>query len=236
MCPKCCICGPGVMVAAELVRPPGLLFYFLGLCLSSTVWNNRWMDIHEFSGYGHKQQLARLFQAWLGTLEVCALRVVLVSSTPTSICFRFRLTSMTRTLMVHTLIPRILQCTSISMNMCIIIYLVIWTYFSFLRQFLTVTKQLYERSCPFVCPSVCLLHLFHNVSFIVSSWNNYQWHKWCHVKGQSQRSIVKFTEFGHLRTLTPVWIHRWLWYDAQQDFFNVSGTEKMTIWIQFEQD
>ena len=63
MCPKGSICGPGVKVAAELVRPPGLLFYFLGLCLSPTVWNNRWMDIHEISGYGHKQQLARLFHA-----------------------------------------------------------------------------------------------------------------------------------------------------------------------------
>ena len=26
-----------------------------------------------------------------------------------------------------------------------------------------------------ICLSVCLLHLFHNVSFIVSSWSNYQW-------------------------------------------------------------
>ena len=32
MCPNGSICGPGVKVAAELVRPPGLLFYFLGLC------------------------------------------------------------------------------------------------------------------------------------------------------------------------------------------------------------
>ena len=43
MCPKGSIYGPGVKVAAELVRPPGLLFYFLGLCLSPTVWNNRWI-------------------------------------------------------------------------------------------------------------------------------------------------------------------------------------------------
>ena len=48
---------------------------------------------HEISGYGHKQQLARLLYAWLdcfallklGTVEVCALIVLLVSSTLTSI-------------------------------------------------------------------------------------------------------------------------------------------------------
>ena len=67
------ICGSGVKVAAELVRLPGLLFYFLGLCLSPTVWNDRWMDIHEISGYGHKQQLDRLFHAWLDSFALLKL-------------------------------------------------------------------------------------------------------------------------------------------------------------------
>ena len=38
MCPKGSVCGRGVKVAAEPVRPPGLLFYFLGLCLSPTLY------------------------------------------------------------------------------------------------------------------------------------------------------------------------------------------------------
>ena len=39
-----------------------------------------------------------------------------------------------------------------------------------------------------------------------------------HAKGQGQRSKVKVTEvmtsFSRFRTVTPVWIHQWLWNDA----------------------
>ena len=39
-----------------------------------------------------------------------------------------------------------------------------------------------------------------------------------HAKGQGQRSKVKVTEvntqLSRFRTLTPVWIHIWQWYDA----------------------
>ena len=40
-----------------------------------------------------------------------------------------------------------------------------------------------------------------------------------HAKGQGQRSKVKVTEvktqLSRFRTVTPVWIHGWLWNDAQ---------------------
>ena len=40
-----------------------------------------------------------------------------------------------------------------------------------------------------------------------------------HAKGQSQKSKVKVTEVKTQRnrfwTVTPVWIHLWLWNDAQ---------------------
>ena len=46
------------------------------------------------------------------------------------------------------------------------------------------------------------------------------------VRGQRlrlQRSKQILPQFGHFRTLTPVWIHRWLWYNAQQDFLTSQG-------------
>ena len=71
-----------------------------------------------------------------------------------------------------------------------------------------------------VCPSVRLLHLFHNVPVIVLSWNfriYYQWQKWCPCK--RPRSKVKVTEVktpsSRFRTVTPVWIDIWWWNDAQ---------------------
>ena len=43
-----------------------------------------------------------------------------------------------------------------------------------------------------------------------------------HAKVQGQRSKVKVTKlkkklplFGRFPTVTPVWIHQWLWNDAQ---------------------
>ena len=48
----------------------------------------------------------------------------------------------------------------------------------------------------------------------------YHWQKWCPCK--RSRSKVKVAEvkrilsqFGHFWTVTPVWIHQWLWYGLQ---------------------
>ena len=77
--------------------------------------------------------------------------------------------------------------------------------------------------------SVCLLHLFHYVPIIVSSWNfqellPYHWQTWCpckrsrsEVKGQGHRGkkTSNLTQIGRFRTVTPVWIHQWWWNDEQ---------------------
>ena len=71
--------------------------------------------------------------------------------------------------------------------------------------------------------SVCLSHLFDNVPVMVPSWNFQEWLSLTMVmfmqKVKCQRSKVKVTEvktqFSHLRTVTPVWIHIWPWNDAQ---------------------
>ena len=52
-------------------------FYFLGSGLLATIRNNEWMDIREFSGYEHKEQLFKLCYDWLD-VEICALKVLLV--------------------------------------------------------------------------------------------------------------------------------------------------------------
>ena len=86
--------------------------------------------------------------------------------------------------------------------------------------FLTATRQLYEWLSPsvrpYLRPSVCLWHIFHYVPVIVSSWNYYQWQKWCPCK--RSWSKVKVTEvttqLNRFRTVTPVWIHKWWWNDA----------------------
>ena len=62
--------------------------------------------------------------------------------------------------------------------------------------FLAATKQLYKWYFPSVCPSVCLSHLFHHVSIIVSSWNFQELLPWSKVmsmqkvkvRGQRSRS------------------------------------------------
>ena len=65
------------------------IFYFLDPWFLLTLRNNGWMDgwiFITFQWYGHKEQLARLFHAWieyftllkLGVAEVCTLRVLLV--------------------------------------------------------------------------------------------------------------------------------------------------------------
>ena len=85
-------------------------------------------------------------------------------------------------------------------------------------QLLAATKRLYERFSPSVRPSVCLsvcLSVRHNFFTmfpspyhheILRSYN--QWPKWCHTKGQGQRSKVKVTEvktqLSRFRTVTPV--------------------------------
>ena len=73
-----------------------------------------------------------------------------------------------------------------------------------------------------VCPSVTHFSVFltsyHHEIF--SSY--YHWQKRCpckrsrsDVKGQGYRSKQILPQFGHLRTVTPVWIDRCLRYDAQ---------------------
>ena len=86
--------------------------------------------------------------------------------------------------------------------------------------FLAATKQLLEHFCAFVRPSLCLLHHFHNVPVIVSSWNFQELLPTTKVMStQSQRLKVKVTEvktqYSRFRTVTPVWIWIWWWNDAQ---------------------
>ena len=64
---------------------------------------------------------------------------------------------------------------------------------------------------------------------VLSSYGNeifrryYSWQKWCSCKknkirnqrSQPQRSKQILPQFGRFRTVTPVWIHRWLRNDAQ---------------------
>ena len=49
-----------------------------------------------------------------------------------------------------------------------------------------------------------------------------------YAKGQCQRSKVNVTEvmtpYSRIRTITPVWIHIWLWYDAQSFMLLRRGT------------
>ena len=71
-----------------------------------------------------------------------------------------------------------------------------------------------------VCPSVC--HTF--ITMFPSSYHHdifrsfYQWHNWCPCKRSGSK--VKVTEvktpLDRFRTVSPVWIHRWLWNDAER--------------------
>ena len=80
--------------------------------------------------------------------------------------------------------------------------------FVVLNLFLAATKQLLEH----FCLSVRLLHLFHNVPIIVSSWNILELFtndkSDVHAQGQGQRSKVKVTgvktQLSRCRTVTPV--------------------------------
>ena len=86
--------------------------------------------------------------------------------------------------------------------------------------FLAATKQLYKWYFPSVCLSVCLSVCHTFLTMFLSSYHHeifrsyYQWPK----QGQCQRSKVKVTEvttqLNRFRTVTPVWIHIWLWNDA----------------------
>ena len=97
-----------------------------------------------------------------------------------------------------------------------------------LFEFLAATKQLYEWFSPSVCPSVrpsvrpsvclsvtpfwlCSHHpIIMKFSGVITSDKSD-----VHAKGQGQRSKVKVTEvttqLNRFRTVTPVWIHIWLW-------------------------
>ena len=79
------------------------------------------------------------------------------------------------------------------------------------------------KNTPTVCLSMRLSHRFDNVPAIVSSWifqdslplvkvMSMQKIK---VRGQRSRSKPYFPQFGRFRTVTPVWIHRWIRGDAQ---------------------
>ena len=96
------------------------------------------------------------------------------------------------------------------------------------KWFLAATKQLYEWYFPSVrlsvCLSVCLsvtpfwLCSHHRIIMIFSGVITQDQGK-VHAKGQGQRSKVKVTEvttqLNRFRTVTPVWIHQWLWNAAQ---------------------
>ena len=80
--------------------------------------------------------------------------------------------------------------------------------------------------CLSVRLSVQLWRLFHYVPIIVSLWNFQELLPWTEVmsmqkveirgqRSRSQRSKQILTWIGRFRTLTPVWIHWWLWNDAQ---------------------
>ena len=80
--------------------------------------------------------------------------------------------------------------------------------------FLATTKQLYKWFSPSVCPSVRLsvtpfwLCSHHRIVM-----------KFSGGQGQRSRSKVKVTEvitqLSRFRTVTPVFIHQWLWNDAE---------------------
>ena len=97
--------------------------------------------------------------------------------------------------------------------------------------FLAVTKQLYKWYFPSVCLSV-RPSVRPSVRLSVTPFSPCSHHRIImkfsgvitmvksdvHAKGQGQRSKVKVTEvntqLSRFRTLTPVWIHIWQWYDA----------------------
>ena len=69
--------------------------------------------------------------------------------------------------------------------------------------------------CLSLCPSV--RYIFLKMS--LSSYRYCHWQMWCpckrsrsEVKGQGHRGHDPFSRF---RTVTPVWIHQWLWNDAR---------------------
>ena len=70
---------------------------------------------------------------------------------------------------------------------------------------------------PCVCHTVLIMFpsSYHHEIFR----SHYQWRKWHPCKGQGQSSKVKVTEvntqLSSFWTVTPVWIHRWWWNDAQ---------------------
>ena len=88
--------------------------------------------------------------------------------------------------------------------------------------FLAATKQLYEWYFLSVCPSVTPFSLcsHHRIIMKFSGVITNDQGK-VHAKGQVQRSKVKVkvtevkTQLNSFRTVTPVWIHKWWWNDAQ---------------------
>ena len=99
----------------------------------------------------------------------------------------------------------------------------LWIYYSVLY----VTKQLCEQSCPCINLSihffVCHSQVFHNVSLIVSSWNSQDslplMKQICMQKTKisslGSRSQLWKQICPKFAPVTPVWICKWLWNDAQ---------------------
>ena len=92
-----------------------------------------------------------------------------------------------------------------------------------LRTLLSVPRYVRTYVRTSVCLSVCLSHPFHNIPFILSSWNFQELLPMTKVmamqkvkiRGQRSRSQEVKTQLSHSRTVTPVWIYIWWWNDAQ---------------------
>ena len=98
---------------------------------------------------------------------------------------------------------------------------------------LAATKQLYKWFSPSVCPfvrytiSLCSHHrIIMKFSGVITNDRRY-----VHAKGQGQKSKVKVTEVKtqliRFRTVTPVWIHIWWWYDTQSLMMLRRGDKKI---------
>ena len=85
-----------------------------------------------------------------------------------------------------------------------------------LRTLLSVRPSVRPSVCPSVKPfSLCSHHrIILKFSGVITSDRSD-----VHAKGQGQRSKVKVTEvmtpLSRFQTVTPIWIHKWRWNDAQ---------------------
>ena len=100
-----------------------------------------------------------------------------------------------------------------------------WNIFSYVQAALQMAQSVCLSLCLSVCPSVCLsvchtlsLCFHHRIIMKFSGLITID-RLDVHTKGHGQRSKVNITEvktpLDSFRTVTTVWIHRWLWNDAQ---------------------